>query len=124
MSFQSRLMRFLGKDNPSELQSRNLILLIFGSAMLSGGLLGDERSSADAVFGAVAVVLAVIWHLWLHRSPKRTLGYLAAAAVGVFLAELAIGGLDRLGLSWLHKMFGILFFIAGVYFVLRGSTQT
>ncbi len=121
MSFQSRLMRFLGKDNPSESQSRNVILLIFGSVMLSGGLLGDERSSADAVIGAVAVVLALIWHLWLHRSAKRTLRYLAAAAVGVFLAELAMVGLDRLGLSWLSMVFTIPVFILGVYFVFRDA---
>ncbi len=111
MNLHSRLMRFLGKDNPNaEFWAGSLTGI--GCLELWRGMFGAEPHPGGARFGAVAILLGVLWLGWVigYAKALKRLPVLAAMAAAFVLAFAA---LDRMGLSWLPLAVGTFMLIFG-----------
>ncbi len=111
MNWLSRLMRFLGKDNPRAVEIASF-LTVGGCFTLWQGVLHAEQRDGIA-FGTVPILLGVLWLVWLVGF-ATALKALAGSAVVSAAGVLALAGLDRMGLSWLPMVFGIPMLIYGV----------
>lgn len=112
MTLRTGLMRFLGKDK-GEPPVWWAVLVGMGSNGLWAGLFGDNPSSLDAGISAGAILLAVVWIVWLVGF-KKSLQYLAIVVIAAAAVALLLAGLDRLGLSWLPVVVTAIMFFTGI----------
>ncbi len=111
MSLHSRLVRFLSKDNPNaEVWAASLTMI--GCLELWQGMFRAEQYSGDVRFGAVAILLGVLWLGWVAGYAKALKRLPAIAATSAAFV-LAFAALDRMGLSWLPMVVGIPMLIFG-----------
>ncbi len=115
MNLHSRLMRFLGKDNPKATEIA-VIVTLMGCFTVWDGVFQTEQLG-DVTFGAVVILCGVVWLIWLAGF-VNALKFLAVAGVAAVTAALTAplidAGLDRIGLSWLSMVVGVLFFIVSL----------
>ncbi len=112
MSLLSRLVRFLGKDNPNAVVWPASLTTI-GCLELWQSMFRAEQYTGDVRFGAVAILLGVLWLGWVAGYAKALKWLPAIAAVSAAFV-LAFAALDRMGLSWLPLVIGIPMLIFGV----------
>lgn len=105
MNLRSRLMRILGKDKPDAVVWP-AFLITFGWLEVCRDVLRAGPYPADARFGAVQVLLAVLWLGWLVGYAKALKWLPVFAAISAVIV-LAYAALDRMGLSWLPMVIGV-----------------